>query len=114
MKEKLITLLSSFGYPVSLQGTLNPKKNYPDSFFTYWVFQAPENSHYDNNPVSCDWGFWIYFYSNDPKLVESIPLKAKILLKQNGFVFEGKPVDANSDYDTHTGVMLISFIKEIY
>ena len=114
MKEKLITLLLSFGYPVFLQGTLNPKENYPDSFFTYWVFEAPENSHYDNNPVSCDWGFWIYFYSNDPKLVESIPLSAKDLLSQNGFVFTGKPVDANSGCNTHTGVMLISFIKEIY
>lgn len=114
MREKIYSLLSSFGYPVFLQGTLNDKQDYPDSFFTYWITEAPESSHYDNVPHACDWGIWLYFYSNDPELVDSVPLSAKALFKQNGFVFEGKPIDAASDTETHTGTMLTCYYKEVY
>lgn len=114
MKEKLIEILSKFGYPVFLQGSLNPNIPYPDSFFTFWVFQADEITHYNNNPVCCDWGFWVYFYSNDPVKVETVPLLAKTDLRANGFVFEGKPVDAKSDIETHTGTRLTCYYKEVY
>lgn len=114
MKQKLIDLLSDFGFPVFLQGSLNPDEAYPESFFTFWVFEAPESAHYNNNPNSCDWGFWIYFYSSDPKLVETVPLQAKASLRTNGFVFEGKPVDAETDVETHTGVQMTCYFKEVY
>lgn len=114
MKEKLISILATFGFPVALQGSLNPEEQYPDSFFTFWVFQADETAHYNNQPVSCDWGFWVYFYSNDPRLVETVPNQAKAALRQAGFVFEGKAIDANSDHDTHTGAMLTCYVKEVY
>lgn len=114
MKQTLIDVLAAFNFPVFLQGSLNPEDSYPDSFFTFWVFEAPETSHYDNIAISCDWGFWVYFYSNDPELVETISLAAKRELQAVGFVFEGKPIDANSDVATHTGCMLTCYIKEVY
>lgn len=114
MKDKLIAVLEAFGYPVMLQGSLNPEQDYPDSFFTFWVFEANENTHYDNNPVSCDWGFWVYFYSNDPETVFRVSNEAKKALKSAGFVTQGKPIDANSDRETHTGTMLTVYIKEVY
>lgn len=114
MKEKLIGLLESIGFPVYIQGGLQPDQEYPESFFTFWDFQADENSHYNNAPASCDWGFWIYFYSVDPNKVESEPQKAKELLKEHGFSFVGKAVSAASDVKTHTGSMLTCYIKEVY
>ena len=114
MKQKLIDILSEFGFPVYLQGSLNPKADYPDSFFTYWVFDAPESARYNNSEYSCDWGFWIYFYSNDPQLVETVPLQAKNSLRKNGFVFEGKPVDTESGIESHTGCQLTCYFKEVY
>lgn len=114
MKNKFIEILESLGYPVYLQGSINENEEYPESFFTYWVFQADENSHYDNGPVSCDWGFWLYFYSAKPALVESVPLEAKSKLQAAGFAFAGKPVDAESDEPTHTGCMMTCYIKEVY
>lgn len=114
MKQKLIEILSQFGFPVFLQGSLNPKEPYPDSFFTFWVFDAPETAHYNNAANACDWGFWVYFYSNDPEKVETVTLVAKATLRANGFVFEGKPVDVKSDVETHTGCQMTCYYKEVY
>lgn len=114
MKALFIETLEQLGYPVFLQGSLNSVKDYPDSFFTFWVFQADENVHYDNSPKSCDWGFWLYFYSVDPLLVQTVSLQAKELLEISGFTFEGKPIDANSDVQSHTGCMLTCYAIENY
>lgn len=114
MKERLIEILEGLGYPAYLQGSLNESDAFPDAFFTFWNFDSPEPSHYDNNPTSCSWGFWIYFYATNPRLVESVMLTAKKALKDGGFVVDGKPSDANSGRATHTGEMLTAYALEIY
>ena len=63
MREKLINLLESFGYPVHLQGSLLSVDDYPDSFFTFWNFQNDGDLFYDNESHASDFGYWIYFYS---------------------------------------------------
>ena len=113
MKSHLINLLESMGYPVYLQGSLL-ESEYPDSFFTVWDFEADELIHYNGDPFSCTWGFWVYFYSTSPELVESEPLKAKLLLTNNGYSVDGKPTSANSGTRTHTGSMLTARYLEIY
>ena len=114
MKEHLIMLLESFGYPVYLQGSLAAPADYPDSFFTFWVFSAPEEAFYDNDANRCVWGFWVYFYSTDPVLVQEKSEQARQLLKRNGFVTEGKPADLAVDVPTHTGAMFTAYGAEEY
>lgn len=114
MKEQLISLLETFGFPVFLQGSLNDTESYPDSFFTFWNFDAPENSFYDNSPNGCSWGFWVYFYSNDPRLVETKSEQARQMLRQNGWIVGGKPVDMKTDTQTHTGAMFTAYAPETY
>ena len=70
VKNKLIEVLESIGYPVYLQGSFTEEQEYPDTFFTYWRFDAPEPSHYNNQAFSCNWGFWIYVYSDNPRTLE--------------------------------------------
>lgn len=103
MKELLIELLESFGFPVFLQGSLGKDDVYPKSFFTFWTNESYDNNHYDNNPVSYTWNFDVNFYSVDPVLVNTKLLDAKALLKQNGFIVSGKGYDLISDEPTHTG-----------
>lgn len=103
MKELLIELLESFGYPVMLQGSLGEKQKYPKSFFTFWNNESYDNNHYDNNPANYTWNFDVNFYSVDPALVNTVLLNAKALLKQNGFIVSGKGRDLLSDEVTHTG-----------
>ena len=114
MKQNLIDILKSRGFPVYLQGSLNVDAKYPDSFFTFWNFETPEGAFYDNQANLSFWGFWIYFYSSDPILVETEIDAIIKLLKSNGYVVTGKGEDADSGRDTHTGRMITVYKQEVY
>lgn len=114
MKKKLVDLLETFGFEVFLQGSLNSEENYPDSFFTFWNFETPETAFYDNTANQAVWGFWIYFYSINPRLVDKVPEKARELLKENGFILQGKARDIEVDKPTHTGAFITAYIREAY
>lgn len=114
MKSELIELLQSYGFPVFLQGSLNSVDDYPESFFTFWNFETPETAFYDNDANRAVWGFWIYFYSTDSLLVEQIPEQARQLLKQNGWILQGKANDISVDRPTHTGAFFTVFKFENY
>lgn len=114
MKKKLIELLESLNYPVFLQGSLNNEAEYPDTFFTFWNFETPEGSFYNNAASKAVWGFWIYIYSDNPELVEAELEKARSLLKEAGYITSGKGEDVASDVDTHTGRMIEVYFIENY
>lgn len=107
MKERLIEILKSYNYPVFLQGSLNPDTPYPDSFFTFWNFEKPQGEFYSNSDNAVIWGFWVYFYSTSPQLVESVPLQVINTLKlmSDNWTISALPTDAASDRPTHTGTM---------
>ena len=114
MKQDLITLLETLKYPVFLQGSLNSVDDYPDSFFTFWNFQTPETKFYSNTATAAVWGCWIYFYSTDPALVETVPEAARALLKQNNWTLEGRANDISVDKPTHTGAFFTAYIYDDY
>lgn len=114
IKNDLVTLLESLGYPVFLQGSLNTDDQYPESFFTFWNFSTPESAFYDDAANRAVWGFWIYFYSVDPHLVEQMPENARKLLKQNDWILAGKANDISVDRPTHTGAFFTVYKFENY
>lgn len=103
MKENLIEVLTWFGYPIYLQGSLAEDDQYPDSFFTFWNNSADDGSHYDNDAINFVWSFTVNFYSTDPTLVNSVLVDAKARLKAEGWIIGGKGYDVPSDEKTHTG-----------
>lgn len=108
MKEELEKILKATGYPASLQGTIG---DYPESFYTYWNFEAPE-TFYDDTAAYAVWGFWIFFFSADPALVESETSAAIARLRAAGWVVDGRGEDALSDEPTHTGRRLTVYKRE--
>ena len=103
VKQNLYNKLITFGYPVYLQGTLNPDDAYPDTFLTYWTDDTADKSHYDDATVSYEWDFTVILYSNDPMLLETKPQEIMKTLKEAGFIPRGKGNDIPSDEVTHTG-----------
>lgn len=114
MLKQLLETLQSFGYPVYKQGTLGPDAEYDPAFFTFWNFQGDEDSNYDNNPVACAWGYWVYFYSNDELLFDTVIPQVRKLLKENGFILDGREIDLPSDKITHTGKQMTVYKIETY
>lgn len=114
MKQKLVTELAKFGYPVFLQGSMNADDPYPETFITFFSNDTPPISHYDNEAVSYAWDFSVMFYSSDPVLVNSKPEEIRAALKKAGFVSQGKGQDIASDEQSHTGwAMEFSYIERI-
>lgn len=113
MKKKLIDILEPRGFPVFLQGSLNPEEEYPETFFTFWNFETPEGAFYDNDAHSAYWGFWVYLYSEDPETVERETEAVRKLLKENGFILQGRGEDVDSGRETHTGRMLTLYYMEV-
>lgn len=103
MKDKLETLLLTFGYPVRLQGSMSEEESYPPSFFTVWNNSTEDMAFYDNASSACVWDFDINFYSSDPALVNEVPLLVIQLLRRNGFIIDGQGYDVMSDEISHTG-----------
>ena len=112
MKNKLINTLSQFGFPVFLQGTLNPAEAYPKTFITFWTNSTDDNAHFDNNTVSVDWSFSVILYSDDPEIVNTKPDEIRAALKAAGFIQQGKGFDVPSDEPTHTGWAMDFVITE--
>lgn len=103
MEDRLIELLSTFGYPVIRQGTLTEDETYPDDFFTFWNNDSSDSSHYDNEVASMIYNYDVNFYSNSPNNTYNKLREAINLLKREGFIISGDGYDLVSDEDTHTG-----------
>ena len=103
MKELLINILLTLGYPVKLQGSIEKDEPYPESFFTFWNNNTDDGSHYNNKPINYVWDFDVNFYSENPELVNTKLLLAKEKLQKQGFIIRGKGYDVASDEPTHTG-----------
>lgn len=103
MKDLLISTISSLGYPIIQQGSLGQNEAYPESFFTFWNNYSDGAGYYDNAEHSIIWDFDLNFYSTNPHLVNTKLLEAKALLKQAGFIVNGKGYDVASDEITHIG-----------
>ena len=113
MKDELIKVLHTFGYPVFLEGTLNDKNDFPESYFVFWNYQTTNGKFYNNKPTTTTWDFWVYFYSVDPGLVNTVLSQAGDKLAAAGWIVEDDGEDAPSYDPSHTGRMLsCRFIKK--
>lgn len=110
MKEFIIGILASIGYPVYLQGSLSGA-DWPPSFFTIWT-ASEDGPHYDNGPISTIWTIDINFYSIEPALVNTQLVEAKRLLRASGFIVGGKGRDVPSDEDNYSGRSITAYFIE--
>lgn len=103
MEDLLIEVLSEFGYPVMLQGSMLPDAKYPNHFFTFWNNSSFDDAFYDNKEHKTIYDYSVNFYSVDPSLVYSKLREAKVELKKHGFIVSGDGHSVASDEPTHDG-----------
>lgn len=113
MEDKLIEILSTFGYPIYRQGSFADNDEYPNNFFTFWNNDSPDHAHYDNSEYGIVWDFDVNFYSIDPALTYSVLADARIKLKQEKWIIPGKGYDVATDEPTHTGRGIRAYFLEV-
>lgn len=103
MEDFLISLLSTFGFPVRRQGSFTSEENYPDHFFTFWNNDTNPSKHYNNQLKTLNHYYSVNFYSIDPAMMYDGINAAITILKENGWMIESYGYDVASDEPTHTG-----------
>lgn len=103
MEDLLIEVLSTFGYPVRLQGSFAEDEKYPEHFFTFWNNSSDSQSYYDNDEKTILYNYDVNFYSTNPDYVYTKMREAKKLLKEKGFIVSGDGYSIGSDEPTHDG-----------
>ena len=68
MKQILLNVLNTFGYPVFLQGSLGENDPFPPAFFTFYINDSADIS-FDNTDEYCTYQMQVIFYANDPMTV---------------------------------------------
>jgi hypothetical protein len=112
MEDLLIEVLSQFGYPIMLQGSLLANKPYPDHFFTFWNNSSDSESFYDNDENSIVYDYDVNFYSINQEWVYSKLREVKAALKKAGFIISGDGYSVMSDESTHDGRgMNVKYLK---
>ena len=114
MEDLLIEVLSTFGYPVRLQGSFAEDEKYPEYFFTFWNNSSDSQSYYDNDEKTILYNYDVNFYSTNPDYVYTKMREAKKLLKEKGFIVSGDGYSVMSDEPTHDGRgMNVMYLRRI-
>lgn len=103
MKQELLNVLITFGFPVFLQGSLGTNEPFPPSFFTFTTVDSPDAFPFDDEPTHTAWQYQVIFFSDDPVKVEQYAEASREALKAAGFIPDGKGRDIPSEEPTHTG-----------
>lgn len=81
------------------QGSYSPGAKLPETFITYQVIDAPNNTHYDNLPASTTRRIQLALYSAKPDIKQSADSLFKSMMVPAGFLrVSGRdlPFDGNT------------------
>ena len=114
IEDTLITLLSTYKYPVFRQGSMSDDMRYPETFFTFWNTSEAEHSPYDDDTIIVEYNYDINVYSTDPDLAYSLLSDARSLLKTSGWIVMSRAYDVMSDEKSHIGRgMNVAFLETL-
>lgn len=113
MKQKLIDILSEFGFPVVLKYSVAPK-DYPKDIILIWNFDS-SNTQFEDAEYATEWGFEVTYLSDNPLNVEKNQKLISKKLKDNGFVADGNGCDVITDISvsSHTGWRCDFYFTEV-
>lgn len=108
MKQKLIDVLSQFGFPVILEGSLSPE-GYPETFITFWNFDS-SNRCFDGEDEVTEYGFNVRLYSKSPATVEKNKKLILRTLKDEGFIPDGR----GNDFTFNSQTLHLGWSVDVY
>lgn len=113
MWSKLEPIFEKLELPYSRQGSYEEDAELPESFFTFWNMDTPEEGFYDNDAHKAVWLWAVYFYTKNPALIYS-KLEGFIkLAKKAGFIAEGRGRDIASGIPDYNGrYVVVKYVED--
>ena len=112
MWSKLENLFIKMNLPYYRQGSFQDGESIPESLFTFWNADTPENGFYDNEAHEAVWVWYVYFYTKNPALIYSTMEQFVAYAKADGFILQGKAHDIPSDEPNYFGrYVALKFIE---
>lgn len=111
MWSKLEEVFEEMKLPYDRQGNYG---GHDDSFFTYWNIRTPETRFYDNKPRRSEWVWSIIFYTRYPELMYTKLDELIRILREKGFVVNGRGNDIPSDEVDYIGRVITATYVEHY
>lgn len=106
MWAKLENVFLRTGLDYARQGSYADDAELPNSFFTFWNFDTPSDSYYDNHEHRRIWHWRVYYYTNDPSTIYTMMDTLVSYAKAEGFIPEGVGVDVATDTPDYIGRMI--------
>lgn len=114
MWSKLEEVFDKVGIPYYRQGSFSEDEELPETFFTFWNADTPNDGFYDNKESKNVWYWYIYLYTTDPDVLYSKFDDLIKVAKEKGFIANGKGKDIPSDTPTHFGrYLILKYIEPI-
>lgn len=103
MWSKLEEVFELVGLEYTRQGSYSDDATLPQSFFTFWNADTPEQGFYDNKAHCAVWYWYVYFYTKDASLLYSKLDDFIRIAKEKGFIAQGKAKDIASGEPDYFG-----------
>lgn len=113
MWSKLEPIFEELELPYSRQGSYEEAEELPESFFTFWNMDTPEEGFYDNDAHKAVWLWAVYFYTKNPALIYSKLEQFITLAKKAGFIAEGRGRDIASGIPDYNGrYVVVKYVED--
>lgn len=103
MWSKLEEVFEALGYPYARQGSFQEGETPPESLFTFWNADTPEEGFYDNQAHKAVWVWYVYAYTKNANLIYTMIDEFINEAKKKGFIMDGKAHDIPSDAPDYFG-----------
>lgn len=103
MWTKLEEVFQEMNCPYARQGSYQEGAEIPESLFTFWNADTPEDGFFDNKANRAVWVWYVYFYTKNPNLIYSSIEEFIDKAKAKGFIVDGKAHDIPSDEPNYFG-----------
>lgn len=112
MWNKLENVFIQTGYPYHRQGSFQEGEEIPESVFTFWNNDTPEDGFFDNKANRAVWVWYVYFYTRDASKIYYVMDDFIEKAKAEGFIPQGKAHDIPSDEPDYFGrFVALKFIE---
>lgn len=93
IRDILILSLAPLGVEIRVQGSISESEPIPETLITYEIIDSIDHGFYDNQPTRLTTRIQLMIYSTKFSIIKTLPDTITQLIKEAGFVRDGRGFD---------------------